>query len=1252
MRRFGDSSDMEVRGEAFLIDATLRVSDGPSASRWLAAARRRPDFAELMRSNRVVEGIGWLERIVKEDAEDELGESPHADTARMLALLRWWSEPGAALPARLGTTSLPPPGAVDVHITDAVGSQDALTLAAHLAAAGRCGDALGCIRAVSAAADAQGHNLTAALTSVIEGQLLALLDRVPEAAERLCMGASRLYDLGRMDLAGQAYLEVARLGAAHPEVADSLGSWVEVEGSDRPAARLHAVVHAARAFFELLRDPLGTWTADLLRAQTLFGLGELVSARAAILALGEPPECAEAESARASAALVRARIILTTDDLAGGRRALAAAGQNAAAHRPWFAWQLDLMRAELEFADGRLDEAWAASAAALDALGSLRPAVGDERDRASWAASRRDAWHLALRIATRRGRPDDALAVVEHAKSAHLARIVVAQATATADPETAGLLREAVAGLSAASVRHGDVSHDALGAVHETSGDVLRLLRLRDAQLAASVTPPKLDRDTLPRLRAALGDFVLLDYLDLGEASLWRVVARPGGAIHVREIKLDARQQATLATLDAAADADAVEQWIWEGRDTNGLDDLADALLGDDIAMIADWPADLVISPSGRLGNVPWAMLKLDEGAVIDRAAVTLVPSLVLGVTLADRPPQDGAPVMLCCDPGGDLAGVAQQRDSLMARWPGLTVHEGAHAGLAVLVGAGQNRELSAASRLIWAGHGMAHPDEPLASGLLLGDGSILTAGSLAALSLPACVELWTCGSAAERRMSFDEQLGLAAACFRAGASSVLASMWSLDDTAVAELSERYHDALVRGEAPAQALRQAQLASRDELAPSVWGAMALWGVAGTTAWPGPSEPAAPPADRSLHGRPAVRRAEADSVAGSRWATPPPTLAPVGGDLVALLHKAADVSGQRGWSYVGTGHVLWLLAHDERIGPILVDLGLFPARIESLLVHLAAFGALDEARERASQDSIESATLRATLATVRPGAADSAAVAIALLGAPASDACEIVRQCGLPPSDVARWLAGEAVPEALRWSAYAPSAAALVELGASELYEVLCRNAPPDPWTAVPWPPRVRAQFAARAHDVASGKPHGRLVALRAKTLVAAQETRARRPGGAAASGLFELAIAHAKAQKREDATPSLGDPHTALAVAACRTALVFAQAQGLASLQGTHHALLGDLLRSAEHPNAAVAHARAAAQIARFTGNDRALAYAEIIFANAVVANDPRTNFEIYAEHRTRAADILRRIGDVEDADALLADIEAINARR
>ena len=1252
VRRYGHLEDLEVRAEAFLIETTLRVGDGPSASRWLAAARQRPDYDDLMQLENIVEGIELLERMVKEDAADGPGEWPDDDMARILELLRWWSEPGAALPARLGTTSLPPPGAVDIQITDAADAQDALAMATHLAAAGRCGDALCCLRAVSTAAGADGHTLTCALAAVIEGQLLVLLDRVPEAAERLWTGSSRLHDLGRLDLAGQAYLEVARLGAAHPELDEILTPWVEVAGSELPGSRLLAVIHAARAIFEILGEPLGTWTADLLRAQTLFALGKLVPARAEILALGDPPEGAGAEAARAGAALARARIILATDDLTSARHALAAAAQTAAAHRPWFAWQLEHMRAELEFADGRLDEAWAASAKALDVLGGLRPGIGDERERASWAASRRDAWHVALRVATRRGRPDDALAVIEHAKSAHLARIVIAQATATADPETADLLREAVNGLSASSVRHGDLSHAALGAVHETSEDLLRLLRHRDARLAVAVAPPRLDRDTLPRLGAALGDFVLLDYLDLGDATIWRVAARPGGAIDVREIRLDARQQATLATLDAAADADAVEQWIWEGGDTDGLDALAEALLGA-IGEIGDWPADLVISPSGRLGNVPWPMLAIGDGAVIDRAAVTLVPSLVIGVTLADRPPQGGAPIMLCCDPRGDLAGVARQRDRLAEQWPAITVYEGSDAGLSSLVKASLNQELSAASRLIWAGHGMAHPEEPLASGLLLGDGSIVSAGSLAALSLPACVELWTCGSGAERRMSFDEQLGLAAACFRAGASSVLTSMWSLDDMAVAELSARYHEALARGDAPAHALRQAQLASRDQLPPSVWGAMALWGVAGRTARPEPAEPPPPVAQPSTPARPTTRHSSPNTVAGPRWAPPPPTLAPVGGDVATLLRSALDVSGRGGWRYTGTAHVLWALVHDEQLGPILLDLGLFPARIEALLVHLPAFGVLEEARERPSPNSMESTTLRATLSALQHRGADAAAVATALLGAPSSDACEVVRQCGLQPRDVVRWAAGEAFPDAFRWRAYAPPAAALVDLRASELYEELCASAPTDPWTAEQWPPRVRALISARGRDVTRGRTRGRLVGLRAKTLASAQQARAARPAGCTCLRLLRLALTHANAQaKFHGVSPSLEDPQTVLAVSACRAALLLAQAQGLIALQGQCNALLGDLLRSASHPGAAVAHARLAGEVARFTGDDRALAHAEIILANAVVVDEPLTNFELYAEHRARAAEILRRIGDVEEADAVLADIADIKALR
>jgi hypothetical protein len=117
-----------------------------------------------------------------------------------------------------------------------------------------------------------------------------------------------------------------------------------------------------------------------------------------------------------------------------------------------------------------------------------------------------------------------------------------------------------------------------------------------------------------------------------------------------------------------------------------------------------------------------------------------------------------------------------------------------------------------------------------------------VTAGGIAALSLPSAVELWTCNSGAERRLNFDEQLvGMVAACVRAGASTVLASWWPLDDDVISDLSASYHERLIAGDAPAEALRRAQLANRPRLTESVWAAVSVWGLTGTQ-----SLPASPP----------------------------------------------------------------------------------------------------------------------------------------------------------------------------------------------------------------------------------------------------------------------------------------------------------------------------------------------------------------------------------------------------------------------
>jgi len=1246
VRRYSDDPDQRVRGIVVLVDATLTVTDRPSFARWMQKARRRPDFDELMLDASVRDAIGLLEQMVVDDSPAAAGPDTEAvfeDATRIRELLRWWSEPGASLPARLGTAELPPAGAVDG--VDDERPDAALAMAARLAAASRYGDALGIVRSVARSADTQGHDLTRAIAAVVEGQLLVLVDRVNEAAHCLGKAASDLIELRRLDVVAQVYLGIALLGVAHPDVDASLAPWIVVDGPSGPGSRLLLAIHGARSIAELLEDHDGVWRAELLHAQMLLALGRPALARTAIVGLPDPPDGPGAPTARAEAALARARILMMTDGPPAGRQALAQAERTVAATLPWLAWQLHAMRAEVELEEGRLDDARMASDHALEILARLRPGIGDERDRASWAGSRRGAWHHALRIADRRGSSEESLSIIEDAKSAHLARIVLAQAAAAPDRETADRVGEALNRLAATAVRPAALSRAALDAVHDDSEELLRIVRRRDSALAAAIAPPRLDSDALSRLGAAVGDFLLLDYLDLGEDSVWRVAAHADGTFEARMLRLDATQRATLAKLDGAPSADAVALWMWEDGARAELCTLASTLLAG-VADMEGGLANLVVSPSGRLGNVPWAALEVSDGMVIDRYAVTLVPSLVLGLSLANRARGTGAPVMMCCDPLGDLDGVAQQRDRLRDLWPGLAVYEDAAAGISSLASLSEAGVLSAASRLIWAGHGMAHPYEPLASGLLLGDGSILTAGSLGALSLPADVELWTCGSSVERRLSFDEQLGLVSACVRAGASSVLASMWSLPDELVVELSGRYHEALLRGDAPAEAWRQAQLGSREDLPVSAWGAIALWGVAGAVGGR-PVDVPLPDERRGLAAGVGPSQAPAVVPGNGRWAPPSPSLSRLGDDLDAVLARARDIADRTGSRCIGTGHALWSLLHDIDVGPVLAGVGLFPARVEALLMALPPLGRPEPERADVGRHSTQ---LEEALVTVKQGASVIVDV-LALLEDPLGDAREIVRHCALEPDDLEDWISGARPREALVWRAYEPPAAALVEIDAVARYETLCTSAATNLWAWEHPSPVMRGLIAARARDLARGAGFGRIAGARARTLELADTRRGTTADGRTVTRLMELAFAHASAQAHyHGVRRDLADPQTRLAIAAARAALVLAQGRVLLAAQAQCHLLLSDLLRNDDDPRAGIAHARLACEIAHVLGSDRTLAYAEITLGHALAGEDARGNFEVFAQQYRRAAEILRRIGNEDEADALLTTIEEVRA--
>ena len=88
-------------------------------------------------------------------------------------------------------------------------------------------------------------------------------------------------------------------------------------------------------------------------------------------------------------------------------------------------------------------------------------------------------------------------------------------------------------------------------------------------------------------------------------------------------------------------------------------------------------------------------------------------------------------------------------------------------------------------------------------------------AGQIAAARSDArLVVLSGCESALGRTTQGEGVLGVAAAFFAAGARSLVASIWEVDDRVTADLMERFYAGLAEGKPVASALRAAQLEIR------------------------------------------------------------------------------------------------------------------------------------------------------------------------------------------------------------------------------------------------------------------------------------------------------------------------------------------------------------------------------------------------------------------------------------------------------
>jgi tetratricopeptide (TPR) repeat protein len=239
----------------------------------------------------------------------------------------------------------------------------------------------------------------------------------------------------------------------------------------------------------------------------------------------------------------------------------------------------------------------------------------------------------------------------------------------------------------------------------------------------------------------------------------------------------------------------------------------------------------LIIIPHGPLHALPFQALRINSQYLIEKYAISYAPSAAVLKFCWDKPASSS--VSMPFNGKALLVGVPDERaehvsDEIQA--------------LAVLLGDAdvllneqatfaQVRETAQDCGLLHiAAHGLFRPEAPLLSSIHLFD-RWMTVQDIYDLDLHASlVMLSACETGLGHDAGGDDMVGLVRGFLYAGASSLIVSLWSVDDESMTKLTTGFYTHWLAGQSKAQALRSAQLALLETYEhPFYWAPLVLVG---------------------------------------------------------------------------------------------------------------------------------------------------------------------------------------------------------------------------------------------------------------------------------------------------------------------------------------------------------------------------------------------------------------------------------------
>lgn len=583
----------------------------------------------------------------------------------------------------------------------------------------------------------------------------------------------------------------------------------------------------ARAIFEASDNQLWLGATRLKTAAVLrlLGRSQACLKLAAELAQSFDMSNLEVEAARANILAGQAAMDLGQEPQAEERLALAMSFVEGASLAD-LSYRAGLLKGRLLANQGRPAEALSELDRALTSLDQLGGRMMLEH-RVSFLEDKSDGFVAAVRLAVTLGEPAKAFEFAERAKSQALLDLISNRvrigihARSAGDSELVDQLlelqsrRDHLYRKREADLRSGErgrqpfTSRDDLGSVAVLEFEITRLwhqLLLRNSdysrdaalwQARAEPVQPYLDDKT-----------VLIEFFAAGDEMAAFLVSNDEIDAHLFEFDhahfIDQLNllRVNLGTVAGAAGAEipALRQ---------NADGILAAIYQTLIGPIADAipPAEsLIIVPHGHLHYLPLHALRDDDSYLIERHNISYLPAAgVLGFCRRVRPKSPKS-LAIGYSSGGALPHAVLEANTVASLLSGDSLLEG-RATLEIAEPLFEEMAV-----LHFATHGEFRADNPLFSGLVLGDRE-LTVLDIFDLNLSASlVTLSACSTGQNVLGGGDELLGLMRAFLAAGAASILLTLWSVEDRSTARVMERFYSELVSGKTKAAALRTAQLA--------------------------------------------------------------------------------------------------------------------------------------------------------------------------------------------------------------------------------------------------------------------------------------------------------------------------------------------------------------------------------------------------------------------------------------------------------